>query len=161
MIEMMYKIIGNKTLIIIPVLLYSKFNILPTYNGLITFLMVLLVYVKQTDITDKNKIILSGLIVSLMVLTKQSIGAVFFILELFLTKDKKKFLLTFSIPIIIFIIYLIINKALYSFIDYSILGMIEFGNKNNKFSIWFIIFMIMCMYLIILYKKYHNNNILY
>ena len=161
MIAMMYKIIGNKTLIIIPVLLYSKFNILPTYNGLITFLMVLLVYVKQTDITDKNKIILSGLIVSLMVLTKQSIGAVFFILELFLTKDKKKFLLTFSIPIIIFIIYLIINKALYSFIDYSILGMIEFGNKNNKFSIWFIIFMIMCMYLIILYKKYHNNNILY
>ena len=70
--------------------MYSNFNILPTYNGLITFFAVLLVYMKQTKIEDNKKVLLSGLIISLMVLTKQSVGVVFFILELFLTKEKKK-----------------------------------------------------------------------
>ena len=161
MVGMMYKIIGNKTLIIVPILLYSEYNILPSYNGLITFLAVLLVYIKQANIKEKNKVLLSGLIISLMVLTKQSIGGVFFILELFLTKDKKKYLTVFSIPIIIFIIYLITNKALYNFIDYSILGMFDFANKNTIISPWLIIFIIMLIYLIILYIKHKKNNILY
>ena len=142
MIKIMYKMIGNKTLIIIPLLLYSTYNILPTYNGLITFFALLLLYIKKTKIKEDNKVLLSGLIISLMVLTKQSVGGAFFILELFLTKNKKKYLITFSIPMIIFLIYLIINNALYNFIDYSILGIFDFADKNTCFSFWYIIFII-------------------
>ena len=160
-IGIMYKIIGNKALIIVPILLYSTYNILPTYNGLIMFLAVLLVYIKQINIKKDNKVILSGFIISLMVLTKQSIGIVFFILELFLTKDKKKYILAFSIPIIIFLIYLILNKALYNFIDYCILGMLDFADKNSFLSPWVIVFIIMLIILIFLYVKYRKNNILY
>ena len=160
-IAMMYKIIGNKTLIIVPLLLCSEYSILPTYNSLITFFAILLIYIKKTSIKEKNKVLLSGLIISLMVLTKQSIGITFFILELIMTKEKKQYLLTFSIPMIMFLTYLIINKALNSFIDYSILGLFEFGKKNSYFSNLLIVYIIMVLILIVIYIKYKNKNTLY
>ena len=160
-ISLMFKMIGNKSMIIVPILMYSLYNILPTYNSLIFFLTILLIYIKQQTINKQNNSLLSGLIISIMVLTKQSIGIVFFILELILTKNKRQYLLTFLIPIIILLIYLKINNALYSFIDYCVLGILDFAETNSKISYFFIVFIIMVTFLVILYKKYKNKDILY
>ena len=66
-------------------------------------------------------------------LNKTISRGVFFILEFFITKNKKKYLLSFSVPMILFLTYLIINQALYSFIDYSILGIFDFAEKIQNY----------------------------
>ncbi len=92
------------------------------------------------------KSIIQGIIIFIVFLTYQKLGAAYFIAIIayeIINKDIKslfKELLTAFILLIAFLMCLYINKNLYDFINYVILGMNEFGSKNwaiegNIFSI--------------------------
>jgi len=158
MLLILYKMLGKKSFILVPLIFtYSD----PTYNNLLLFFFFLLLYIKNQNIKDSKKEIITAIIISLMFLTKQSVGVVFFILELFLSKHKIRYIITFIIPILILIIYLTINNALYNFIDYTLLGLFDFAGRNGTISIYLFISIIICITLIILYKKYNKKEILY
>ena len=155
---LLYKMIKAKLLIILPFIMLFSY---PTYNNLLMFFFFLLIFIKRSKIDDNKKLVYSSLIISLMFLTKQSIGFVFLVLEFFLTKEKKKYLIIASIPIACLIIYLIFNHALYNFIDYAFLGLLDFGTRNGSFNynivLWIYIFVIS----VILYIRYRKVDILY
>ena len=155
---LIYKMIKHKLFILIPFIMMFSY---PTYNNLLMFFFFLLIYVKRSEITDEKKLIYSSLIISLMFLTKQSVGAVFFVLEFFLTKDKKKYILFFSIPIVILIIYLLFNHALYNFIDYCFLGLLDFGTRNGNVNYLLFLWINILIVSIILYIKDRKVDILY
>lgn len=92
------------------------------------------------------KSIIQGIMIFIVFLTYQKLGAAYFIAIIayeIINKDIKslfKELLTAFILLIAFLMCLYINKNLYDFINYVILGMNEFGSKNwaiegNIFSI--------------------------
>ena len=68
MLFFMYKRIGNKVLILLPIVL---FNCYPSYNFFSLFLLIILLYIIDSNI--KNKELIISFIVSLIFLTKQTI----------------------------------------------------------------------------------------
>lgn len=112
------------------------------YNYLsITFLL-LIIYIECKNIDNKKNILL-GILAGLSVLAKQSTGLfiiLFILLKpiVFNNKDKIKCIfkriLGILIPIVIFILYLLITNSFSSFINYTIIGLLEF--KNNKIIIF-------------------------
>ena len=126
MLFFMYKRIGNKVLILLPIVL---FNCYPSYNFFSLFLLIILLYIIDSNI--KNKELIISFIVSLIFLTKQTIGMALFIPMIYYSKNKLKSFIIFLIPIFIFLLYLLFNHALFNFIDYCFLGMFEFTSKNK------------------------------
>lgn len=62
-------------------------------------------------------------------------------------------------PCIIFLIYLLWNKALYSFIALSFLGLLDFSSDNGRpFSIYFFLSIILFMIQIIIAIKNRNDK---
>jgi len=103
---------------------------LPSYNLFSIFLFSILILIDKCK--PKQKDILLGLIASFMFLTKQTIGIAILIPCIFYSKNKLKTIISFSIPIIVFLIYLTFNNALYQFIDYCFLGMFSFVKDNKE-----------------------------
>ena len=153
-----YKLIGKYAIVLFPFLLFFPY---PTYNNLALFLFVLFIYVKKIKISDERQLILKALILAALFLTKQSVGGVLFLVELFLTKDKKKYIFVFIAPIILLMGYLLMNGALYQFIDYAFLGLVDFGTRNGNVTIFMGITIFICLVLIILYRKYKKIDVLY
>ena len=134
---------------------------LPNYN----IACLLLLYVLITLEKENKNDYLIGLFLGITFLTKQSIGIYLFIPSLF-TKDIKKILkriIGFIIPNIIILIYLIYNKALYDFINYTFLGMKSFAKENYTLSINPITLLIPIIICTLIYKylKTKDNMILY
>ena len=154
---MSYKKIGKKALILISILMPAFY---PSYNTLT--LMLLFLILAFEDKESQNKDIYIGLIVGLLFLTKQTIGLTILIPSYLYRKDKKKFLISAIIPILILITYLIINDALFNFIDYCFLGMLDFSNNTDIGFITFLELMIIIILLSILIKgKFKNKDIFY
>lgn len=128
------------------------------YNYLILLITMISLYIelyrsKKNDIFDcKNEIIL-GMLMGLTIVTKHTIGilltSMFCLYRIIFVTDKKDFnkliklilfrIIGVTIPLFIFLIYLLINNSFYDFISYAILGIIEFKNNvsylylfNNK-----------------------------
>ena len=111
-----YKLIGNKVLILLPIIAFPRFFfILPNYNFLAVFLVLVLLYLEKNNKSDY----LIGVILSLLILTKHSIGLFFLLVTLIGTFDfsKIKKRILGVIPLLmIFLIYLLINHNLYEFL---------------------------------------------
>ena len=115
-------------------ILFLIFLIPFSYNTFIILLYYLLI---KFDDNDK----LSGIIVALIFLTKQSIGICFFIVMIIFSKNRFKRFIYFLIPNLIFLIYLIGSNTIMDFIDLGFLGLFEFADKNSAFNLdVFIIF---------------------
>ena len=151
-IYILYKLIGYKAFIIWPIII---FFCPVSYNLLCVFWVYIIIYLVNKD---EDKDILMGIIVSLLFLTKQSIGGVIFLISLYYSKSKLKHLVSFMIPIFILLIYLIYNNALYEFIDYAFLGMLDFGEKNSNFNIFVLIEIIILIYLLISLIRNKENR---
>lgn len=92
---------------------------------------------------DKKKDLLLGVLAGLAIITKQTSGILIAIAmlgnKLLFVKNKDEFkkyikvfiyrLIGICIPVIVFIIYLLINNAFLDFINYTILGVKEFKNS--------------------------------
>lgn len=111
------------------------FGFIPTYNFLCLFFIVILIYLEKKY---SYKDYLVGFILALAFLSKQTVGVFLVLVTVIICfKDIKKLFkraVGFSIPCLILIIYLIINEAMYDFINLAFLGMFDFGNNNSNFD---------------------------
>lgn len=136
-------------------LLFLLWNcIYPSYNSFLLFLTIIVVVLEKQDKNDY----LIGILLGLLILTKQSVGIIIVLLQaLFYRKSRKKLLkrlIGIMIPILIFIIYLLLTKSLEKFIDLCILGLFDFGNKNRlSFNYVYILCFLFFLGLIIMIKK--------
>lgn len=105
------------------------------YNTL-TFCLFILSIIYSISHKNHNAqyYILQGIVLFVIFFTKQTMGVyqfiAFCICEFIIDKSKLKNLIYFIIPSIIligiYIIYLLLNNSLYQFIDYTVLGIIDF-----------------------------------
>lgn len=156
MMVLMYKKIKFKSFILYPIILiYSPYS----YNLFCLFLMIVLINIIYDDF-DKRDIFVA-LIVSFIFLMKQSIGICLFIPMMYYSRNKLKSFIVFLIPVFILIIYLVYYNALYDFINYSFLGMLDFGEKNGlyNFVLFYIILLVMLLYFLV--KSHFKNEILF
>lgn len=81
---------------------------------------------------DNNKYndIVIPIIISIMALTKQTLG-ILVIPSLIYSKNKKKTIATYLVMFLIFLSYLIFNNNLIEFLDYCIFGLFDFASKNT------------------------------
>ncbi len=150
-----YKLIKEKIFLILPLLIFPMNITFPNYNFFILFLFILLIYLEK----NKKNNILIGIIISLIFLTKQSVGIFLLPIAIFYSKDKLKKIVGFIIPNIIFTIYLIITNSFKEFIDLCFLGLFDFGKENSNFNIFFIFTILLVVALLFLIKK--NKKIEY
>ena len=111
-----HKLIKEKVFILLPLLIFPLNITFPNYNLFLLLLFILLIYLEKNKKSD----LIIGLILSFIFLTKQSVGLFLIPVSLYYLKDKKKIfkrLITFLIPVIIFIIYLLITNSFNRFID--------------------------------------------
>lgn len=149
----------NKKLIF-PFFIYFIFNTAPGYNTLSVFYVFLLIYLEKNNKSDY----LIGLIISLAFLTKSSIGVFLALPTLYYIKKPKKILkriIPFLITNLIIIIYLYFNNALYDYINYAFLGLLDFQGDNGNFNPITIIVILMIIYLIREYLKTKDKELLY
>ena len=169
-IILMYKLLKESIIYYLPILLICSiilFSLFPTYNLLCILLLLLLMILEKDNKSDK----LIGFIIGLIILTKHTIGLCILIVGLLLViKNKKRIinrLIGISIPLFIFLIYLLITKSLYNFINLTILGLFDFSNNNGNYlkplSIIGYVLIIISILLIIKYKnkKYNKTSLYY
>lgn len=166
---LVYKLLKESTIYYLPVLAILSlifFSLFPTYNLLCILLLLLLVLFEKENKSD----LLIGIIIGLLILSKHTIGACAFIAGILLViRNRKRLLkrlLGVFIPMLIFLIYLLITKSLFNFINLCVLGLFDFSNKNGGFlrplSIISYILIILSIYLIIRFKdKKYNKTPLY
>ncbi|MBQ2872928.1 MAG: hypothetical protein IJE89_02905 [Bacilli bacterium] len=151
------KITPNNYYIVYMIFLFFS---MPGYNLFSLLLLCILMNLEK----KKNNDYLIGLFLGLSFLSKQNIGLYLLIPTLF-RKDIKiivKRIIGFSIPNIIFLIYLIYNNILYNFIDYTFLGINSFATQNIKIiPFCLIIFIITMIILIYKYIKSRDIQIIY
>ena len=109
-------------------------TIFPGYNFLLFFLFLILVYLEKSKKSDY----LIGFILGLFICTKQTVGFILFLPNLyFLFKDYKKFfrrLVGLLIPVSFLLIYLLVTKSFTFFFDLCFLGLFNFAKKNNALN---------------------------
>ena len=74
--------------------------------------------------------ILIPIIISVMALTKQTLG-ILVIPSLIYSKNKNKTIATYLVIFLVFLSYLILNNNLIEFLDYCIFGLFDFASKNT------------------------------
>lgn len=156
------KMIGERSILFLlflllpyPIAIVSV--IFPGYNFLILFLFILFLYCYKKE---KNEIIL-GTILGLIFCTKQTIGLILFLPTFYyLLNNKKKFLkmlIGYIIPIVIMIIYLLCTKSFSYFLDLCILGLFDFGTKNQQIDIYYLILLIIGI-IYLLYRIFKDKK---
>lgn len=146
----LFKMFSYKAYLLLILLIFPLPSVIfPTYNMFLLFLLIVIIYLEKNDKNDY----LIGLLLGFSFLTKQTVG--FFMLFpslYYIKKDFKKVkkrLVAFSLCMIIFIIYLILSKSLYQFIDLCFLGMFDFSKSNGRvFNIFFFISIVMVIFII-------------
>ena len=154
-----YKMYEEKAWLFLVAMSFPLFyNFAPSYNYFLFFLVVVLIYCEKFKKSDY----LIGTILAFMLLTKYT-AAIFLILPSLIScfNDKNKLLKRLSgmlVPCFIFLIYLIINKALYQFFDLCFLGLFDFAKKNTElFTTAFFVSLVLFLVSIYLLIKDKNN----
>ena len=147
------------TIMLLPYPISFSTTIFPGYNFLILFLLFFLFYL---EIKNRNDYLV-GIIIGLIVCTKQTIGLFIFLPNFYyLLKKRKKFfkrLIGFVVPIITLVIYLLITKSLFYFFDLCILGLFNFAENNSTFN-YYDLFLYILGIIYIIFKIIKNNNII-
>ena len=125
------------------------------YNYLVLILSLLIIYLELKNTEQKGEFDNSikyhlgiGLLAGLAITTKHTVGIIISIMcifykIIFLKKDRIKDYIKLviirlsgtSIPVIIFLVYLIFNNAIYDFYDYCILGVRTFTNRISYLTL--------------------------
>ena len=148
------KILKEKSFLVFAIICMFD-AIVPSYNLLTILFILILIYLEDENKNDY----LIGLVLALLFLTKQNL-IVLVLGSLYYFKDYKKILkriVTFLIPILIFLIYLIITKSFNSFLDLCLFGMKDFAKLNTVIIIPCLIVLIICIiYNVYQFIKYKN-----
>jgi len=134
--------IGKFAIIIYVLLLIYPYT---GYNLFAMFLFFILLNLKEND---KKNIYLEPIIISLIILTKHTLGLLV-IPSLIYSKNRLKTFLIYLVSFFCLLLYLIINNNLFEFINYTILGMFDFTTNNGtNINFLFIIELIIIAFLI-------------
>ena len=141
----------------LPSFVLLSFIIRPSYNFLVMFLLLILLNIKE----DNDYLI--GFLLGLVALTKQSFLLLIIPSIIYIKKPKKiiKRIIGFIIPVLITLIYMISANSLYSFINYTFLGLFSFGSKNSFLNIGTVIIIALVIYLFTYYLKHKDVKVLY
>lgn len=150
------KKIGKKSLLLYPFLILGY---LPTYNLFCLLLLTILLEISTNK--NKKRDIYLGFIVSLIFLTKQTIGLSLLIPLFYDSNQKRKTILAFLLPILVLIVYLITNQALFQWLDYCFLGMSNFKESNQSYTFYSIITILLSIYLLYQFALSQKANYLY
>ena len=157
------KIINKKVYIMLLISLMFFPLIYPTYNSFFLFLMIIICYLEEKKFNNKD--IILGFLVACCILTKQSVGIFYIIPSLLFIKRNNisilKRFIGFIIPNIIFLLYLLITKSLYSFFDLCLFGLLDFSGNSKGIGISFVIFIILLFISICVLFRNKNNIINY
>ena len=137
MCYVLYQLIAKKMFLILPILFIPYPATYPSYNIMILFFFVLLLWMEEKKIPD----IWIGIVLGLSILTKQSIGLCFCFASLYYYKDLKrvgKRILGVCIPCSIFLMYLLVTHSFSKFFDLCFLGLIDFSSNHSSFNIYYL-----------------------
>ena len=127
------------------------------YSLLCLLLTLLIITLEQKN--QKNHILI-GILLGLLFLTKQNIGIIFILPTFYLYYRRPKIilkrLLFFSIPFLFTMVYLLITSSLASFINYTILGLFDFGNDNTILGPYTMMVIILTIYII--YRYFYKKD---
>lgn len=157
MMYLLFKIMKKKAFLMYPFIVYYA---IPSYNFFCLLWIILIFYLIKSK---KDNDVLMGFIIGLLFLTKQSVGVCLFIPAIYYSKNKLKFLFSFSIPIFVLLIYLVYYGALCEFINYSFLGLFDFNDKNKYFSPFICCEIVILLYLffLLLNSKLKDKDLFY
>ena len=153
----------KKTLLLFSSYLFFIRIFLMTYNFL-TLLFIIIIYYLEKKYPSKDYLI--GIVIGLSILSRHVIGCMLVIPMLIICfRDKKKLfrrLVGIFIPCFIFLIYLLINKSLYSFINLCLLGLFDFGSNNTRSTgIYFYLAILIVLFLLFYIFKNKDKKYLY
>lgn len=156
-----YKMYGKKSWLFLFFMVFPSFYAFtPTYNFFLMFLTILLIYLEKEEANDY----LIGVVLSLCILTKHTVG-IFLVIPsfIFYFKDKKKLLKRFIgclIPVIIYVVYLLFIGASKYFFDLCVLGLFDFANKNGEFVLIYVALTFILLVLNVLYVIFNRKDIM-
>ena len=149
-----YKKIGLRAIPIYILLLVYPYT---GYNMFCVLLLFILINLEENEHTDY----LEAILISLMFLTKQTLG-ILVIPSLIYSKNKKKVFAIYAISISILAIYLLLTNSFGKFLDYCLFGMFDFADKNGtKLKFFFFIELAIIIGLIIAEFKTKRKDVFY
>ena len=157
---LVYKLVGNKMWLVLLFLAFPMSIMFPSYNLLVLFFFVLLLYLEK----EKKNDWIIGLVIGLAILTKQSIGVCLFLPTLYYWKDKKKILKRIGgmmIPCFIFLIYLLCSHTFMSFLDLCLFGLFDFTKNRTSFNFIYILVFVSILFFIWWIRKDSKNISIY
>lgn len=132
--------LASKKIKIYAILIYLAMLIYSSNGYNTSTLLLLFILLKILDkeenasmelaLNNKFNDIVIPVIVSIMALTKQTLG-ILVIPSLIYSKNKKKSVATYLVIFLIFLSYLIFNNNLIEFLDYCIFGLFDFASSNT------------------------------
>lgn len=156
-----YKMYGKKSWLFLFFMVFPSFYAFtPTYNFFLMFLTILLIYLEKEEANDY----LIGVVLSLCILTKHTVG-IFLVIPsfIFYFKDKKKLLKRFIgclTPVIIYVVYLLFIGVLKYFFDLCVLGLFDFASKNGEFVLIYVALTFILLVLNVLYVIFNRKDIM-
>ncbi len=135
--------------------------IFPTggYNPFCLLLFLILLWLEKHQKSDY----LIGLILGLLIVTNQKM--ILLTIPTLLSRDWHKLIKRLGIgiiPLLLLLIYLLVTKSFSSFLDYTILGLFEFGSNNfNKIPVFLILEVVIIINLVYKYFKFNDILIIY
>lgn len=153
----MFRIIKWKALVIIPLIFIFFPNGYNLFCLFFLMLILMLIYLKK----DGDFII--GIVIGLLFITKQNVGICLFISFIYYSKNKIKGLISFLIPFVFVIIYVLLNGAFYEFMDCCFLGLLDFGSGNKYFDVFgmFEILLLVVLLVKLIKSKFDNKELFY
>ena len=155
------KLIGkNKSIFILFLCLFLFKSFIASYNSLCLVFIVILMYLEKNNNNDY----LIGLLLGLLILTKHTIGLSIMVCTFIgirnISRISKR-LIGVSIPLLLFLIYLLITNSLFQFIDLTILGLFDFKNSNTLLISYVFVLSILLLLITIIFMFKNKKEILF
>ena len=148
-IFIIFKLIDNKTWLVLCLFVLLYIISFPNYNFLIFSFFIILLYLEKENKNDY----LIGVVLALTFLTKQHVGFMLLFASLYYIKDLSKIgkrCVGFLIPNFVFFIYLIVTNSFSTFVDLCFLGLFNFGRGNGTFFNLYFVFAILLILIILI-----------
>ena len=156
---LLFKMYDKKAHLIIILFFISFFNF-PNYNYFLAVLTIILIYLEKMQDNKKYTDYIIGIILGCLILTKQTVGACVLIGSLLCASDKSKIrkrILGCSIPIIIFIIYLLTTNSYRQFLDLCVFGLLDFSKNSQGFNGYTVVTILLLLFNLYVIVKEKNK----
>ena len=155
-----YKRLDKKVLLLIPMIVlfnYTCYNLLSV--------LILIIILEVLDTKSKYKDFWIGLLVSLLILTKQTVGGLVLISAFIYSKNIKQFVIGFLPLCIVFFLYLLFTNSIYLFFDYCLFGLFDFSSGNGLSNVMIIVLILyliaLCLMIYLIIKqKFKDQKLL-